>query len=343
VDDEKHETHAVTSLTNTIDAHFRTISDSLLTSIDSVVTSSSQKITTNVENIVQQAQDNAKQAFESEAMEAMAVLATSTIKITESAQSYSDILKNNPTIPRHGPPAVSGLNPRQKATQAIKDRQILIDFDSNDTILRLKMVSDTFLVEKANFALKDLIGTETCKFVSATCIRNRGILLEMNDPKDITWLLGPNVKDPFLKAFEPMAIIKPLCFSTFLQFVPITFMPDKEADLGEIEETNNMVLGSRTHTKWVKPIARCAVGQTCGHIILVLSSPQAANKILTNGLRITHKLVYATKCRREPLLCLKCHGWNHIANDCIVNHDTCGSCGAAHRTNACDQPAMPMR
>jgi hypothetical protein len=70
-----------------------------------------------------------------------------------------------------------------------------------------KTVSDTIIVEKANSALKDLQGAEGHKFHSATRMRNGGLLLEMNDASTIIWLLTTDTKDPFLKAFEPTAMI----------------------------------------------------------------------------------------------------------------------------------------
>jgi hypothetical protein len=54
----------------------------------------------------------------------------------------------------------------------------------------------------------------------------------------------------------------------------------------------------------------------------------------------SHKLVYATKCRKEPLCCLKCHGWNHITNECLLAQDICGTCGGSHRTTACDNATI---
>ena len=42
------------------------------------------------------------------------------------------------------------------------------------------------------------------------------------------------------------------------------------------------------------------------------------------------KEVYAEKCKREPLCCLKCHGWNHMASSCPQQHDICRTCAQHH-------------
>ena len=51
--------------------------------------------------------------------------------------------------------------------------------------------------------------------------------------------------------------------------------------------------------------------------------------------------VYAEKCKKEPLQCLKCQGWGHMACDCIALHDTCGTCAQHHRMDTCTNIACP--
>ena len=41
------------------------------------------------------------------------------------------------------------------------------------------------------------------------------------------------------------------------------------------------------------------------------------------------------KNQREPIRCLKCQGWNHLAKDCTEEKDTCSNCAGPHRTNSC--------
>ena len=270
-------TPAASTLTDAIDLHLRSATDSFLTSLDAAVASTMKKI---IEN----------------ATEVLAKITVSTNKITESAKSYSDILKLTTAPARPGQPAHQGLHPRQKATQAIKDRRILIDFTSAEALQRLKTVSNTALVEKANLSLRVLDNADGRKFHTATRIRNGGVLMEMSNADDIAWLTSTDIKDLFLTAFEPTASFKPPSFSIFVQFIPFSFTPSTDIDLREIEEVNSMARDSVIRAKWVKPPTRRAKSQSCGHLILTLSSPQAANKILTDGLRIAHKLVFATKC-----------------------------------------------
>jgi hypothetical protein len=120
-----------------------------------------------------------------------------------------------------------------------------------------------------------------------------------------------------------------------VQFIPLTFRPEKKTDLEETEETNNLESGDIIKARWIKPTVRRKATQTCGHVILSLSSARAANKVLANGLFICQKKVYPKKCKKEPIHCLKFHGWNHIASECTRELDLCGTCAHNHCTSEC--------
>ena len=126
-----------------------------------------------------------------------------------------------------------------------------------------------------------------------------------------------------------------------VQFVPLSFRPGREADLQEIEEVNGVEVGGILKARWIKPVARCAPSQVCGHVILSFLSPQSANNVLANGLFMCQKKVYAEKCKREPLQCLKCHGWNHMAATCPQQFDICNTCAQQHCTVDCVQLDNP--
>ena len=63
--------------------------------------------------------------------------------------------------------------------------------------------------------------------------------------------------------------------------------------------------------------------------------------VLANSIFVCQKKVYAEKCKKEPLWCLKCHGWGHLAWDCTATSDTCGTCAQRHRTDTCTNTAQP--
>jgi len=99
--------------------------------------------------------------------------------------------------------------------------------------------------------------------------------------------------------------------------------------------------GSIQRMRWIKPAYRWAPDQTCGHVILTVTKPDIANTVLTSGLVICQKQVYAEKCKKEPTRCLKCHGWGHLSYSCPQASDTCGTCAGQHRTADCTYQGRP--
>ena len=111
---------------------------------------------------------------------------------------------------------------------------------------------------------------------------------------------------------------------------------DSPEHMKEIEEVNNIQLGTLINMHWIKPPAQRAPTQTCGCLVLMFSDVDAANRAKTTGLIISNKRVSVSKYKKEPIRCLKCQGWNHIAVECILNMDICGTCGMrGHHTSTC--------
>ena len=90
----------------------------------------------------------------------------------------------------------------------------------------------------------------------------------------------------------------------------------------------------------MKPIQRRSPGQKTAHLILSLTDADTANRAIANGLVICNRRTRIEKVKKEPVRCLKCHGWNHFAYECISTQDTCGNCAEKHRTSECHQPEL---
>ena len=127
-----------------------------------------------------------------------------------------------------------------------------------------------------------------------------------------------------------------------VQFVPLYFKPDNDSEVHSVEKDSNLPMGSLLHMRWIKPPYRRTREQTCGHIILVASAAEVANKILTNGLLVCQKRVYTKKCKKEPTCCLKCQGWDHLSYNCAQDFDTCRTCAGCHKTASCS-PGVQLR
>ena len=93
--------------------------------------------------------------------------------------------------------------------------------------------------------------------------------------------------------------------------------------------------------QWLKPLQWQEPGQEVAHALITFHSAEAANKVLTEGIIICRKWVYAEKCKKEPIRCLRCHSWNHLTYTCPQKYDTWGTCGERHNTIAPDVTASP--
>jgi hypothetical protein len=71
------------------------------------------------------------------------------------------------------------------------------------------------------------------------------------------------------------------------------------------------------------------------HAVISLTTADIANCIIRDGIEICGARVRGERTKYEPLQCLKCRGWEHKAQDCEAQLETCSTCSENHRTNAC--------
>lgn len=226
------------------------------------------------------------------------------------------------------------IDPRLRAREGIRLRQILIDLDSTSGASILRACSNVSLIEAANKAIGTLDGGALHKVVGASRLKNGGILLETDSTETAVWLRDLSRREIFVMALDPGATFKSRLYPTIAQFVPITFMPDNQSELHEIEDNNAMARGSIAVARWIKPPNRRQANQAMAHLAIRYTSPEAANKALLNGIFICGTRITSIKGKREPLRCLKCHGWDHMAGAC-TKPDACGTCADDHRTASC--------
>ena len=139
----------------------------------------------------------------------------------------------------------------------------------------------------------------------------------------------------FARHLAPSATIRPHLYNVVAYFVPTTFNAGDQDGLREIESANRLPENSLKTSRWIKPLHRRDPRQICAHAILSFDSPQQANKAIAEGLIVCHKRIDVKKDKREPIRCMKCQLWGHVANNCSSPSDTCGSCGQSHRSSEC--------
>ena len=130
---------------------------------------------------------------------------------------------------------------------------------------------------------------------AVTCLKNGGLLMELGSDKTVGWFASDDIRKRFLARLHPDASIKNREYHTVMQFVPLTFKPDRDVELREVEAVNGLGKGAITCARWIKPVARRSPSQTCGHAIFSFLTPTDANEVLANGIFVQQKKVYLEK------------------------------------------------
>ncbi|KAG2739589.1 hypothetical protein P692DRAFT_201729436, partial [Suillus brevipes Sb2] len=164
-----------------------------------------------------------------------------------------------------------------------------------------------------------------------------GILYELDSAESVLWFNTPAHRGKFATNFGSNATFKDRSFNILVENIPISYNPSSIHANTEVETKGGLTQGSITKARWIKPITRRKPDQRTAHTIITLKSKENANQILRFGISIEGKKVYGRKLLPEPTRCLKCQSYDasHVAAECTQEHDTCGTCGAQHRTAVC--------
>ena len=280
--------------------------------------------------------DEMRTTISEEVEKQMSAFSSAATKVIEekssAAPSYRDMALRNVTMPH-------SADPRVLAREGIRARQFIVNLPS-DTPLRNLSQAET--LKRFNDAMdkagKDL-GIGKRRIRSVTRLPNKGLLGEFMQDEGAKWFAAPNHANKFISALGiegAGAAVKKRSHPMIAYYVPLSLNTDNPAHLAEIVEANNLHGDDILGIRWAKPPARRAPSQICGHLIINFSGPDAANRAKTEGLIICNKRVSTAKYKKEPIRCLKCQGWNHVAAECTQPYDRCGTCGARdHHTSLC--------
>src|SRR6266852_1145565 len=257
----------------------------------------------------------------------------STDKLASTTKSYRDAMMANSTNPNR-----TCTDPKVLINVDRKARQVLIRYDSdeenatiNTSLLDLKDKANKIVTE-----MDDPSHPEVTKIESIARTRDNSLLVLLNSKEAADWLRVPDVGDRFLDKFAIGANIQDRSYNVLLRWVPITLDPANRTHHREIEKVNNLPEQTILKMCWIKPVIRRRAGQTRAHTTLTLSSAVVTNHIIRDGIDICGARTRAERTKFEPLQCLKCRKWEHKAETCEAPSDICGTCGAAHRTNTCN-------
>ena len=220
-----------------------------------------------------------------------------------------------------------------RANAALKERQMLIDLAEDHPTKRQFNSHDEMmtLFQTALDAIKDE-GSPEVKLKSLIILKNGGILLELSNKEAVDWVKNDERRKRFAEATGGNLTIKD---RFFVIVVPAWTALENEETLRNIEEDNKIPQNSIASARWIKPVHKRSPFQMYAHAMISLTSPTVANQLLKNGIYISSKLLRPTKDKKEPLRCLKCQKWGHLARVCKAEVDICGICADNHRTSAC--------
>ena len=231
------------------------------------------------------------------------------------------------------------------ARQDAQFRQVLVDIRGDTNEGEANALTATEYISKATVAL-DLMRADGhpppdgLRFLTVRRLRHGGLLYEVNTKDGATWLQQPDNMRHFTDKFGHDAVIRAKYFACLARNTPVSINLDREQTLRDLETWNGWTKGEVVAAHWIKPIAKRRIGQERAHMILKLSTPQRANSTIMNGISILGQRLPVEKLRKEARRCLRCQKLEpgHLARDCEMIEDVCGTCAGLHSTQSCTEP-----
>jgi hypothetical protein len=256
-----------------------------------------------------------------------------TAQFASTTRTYRDALAAQPN---HPPTTMIDL--KLKDDLARREKQILVVTPSD----ALGGKSLTEIKSKAEEAIAEMEDVrdrpEKVEVETVSITHSKAILLQLCSKEAAEWLRDPLIETKFTAKFAKDSLFIDRSYNIIVPRTPITFDPSNTEHLRELEECNNLDTNTIKKARWIKPVNRRREGQAHAYATLTLASPTTANDLIRNGIRICRVKTQPSKLKREPLQCLRCRGWGHIAAQCLNDCDTCGACGEQHSTNDCNNP-----
>ncbi|KAG2130233.1 hypothetical protein DEU56DRAFT_955912 [Suillus clintonianus] len=202
------------------------------------------------------------------------------------------------------------------ARDAIKARQILINVTLDGPIAPSK-VSHAQLVEKIQTAISSLDDADKPILVikNINQYRNGGTVIEMTTAEAAEFLKKNTVKEELIKKLDPKAVFKDRGYPVVIQFVPLTYDPDNQNHIRELEAENNWEEGTITLARWIKPPNKRNEQQRVAHLLIILKNPNNANEGIRNGITLEN----ARPTKTSALTALKNTGLVNATNDISAN------------------------
>ena len=228
-------------------------------------------------------------------------------------------------------------NPKLAAREGIKARQFALSGLNTSSISHLTPSQIKDLLNNITTEL----GLTAGKIRTVSIAHNTDTIIEADSNMAAKWLALKENQKRICEKMDPSIKFSAQNYKIIAYNVPTDMDPKNPQHITEICKSNNLETDPTTITseKWAKAIENRNANQRTAHLYLTFNSTKLANRAITNRLHICNKKCQISKYKREPIRCLKCQGWNHIAKDCIKTNDTCRTCAGQHRTSLCTSKA----
>ena len=153
-------------------------------------------------------------------------------------------------IPLPLPTLGTDVDPRLRACQLSKAKQILINFAHLSKKEKMCNTSLTTLLDNTNKSLKEAIPSTTAMVVNAAKLVHGGLLFKLNSHNAIDQLNQDGIKEAFLAGLGPSVYMWPRQYNAVMYF--ITFNIDTPDSLREVKNVNRLMAHSITSTRWIK-------------------------------------------------------------------------------------------
>lgn len=214
---------------------------------------------------------------------------------------------------------------QQMAREAMKERQVLIDFLPNSPLAAGKS-SHAQLVERIRKALATLPKEDDNELImkAVSQFKQGGMIIEFTSKEAANYIRNNNaIKEQFLKDLDPDTSLKERTYPIVIPFMPIAFDPTSQLNREALEDENGWKKDSILTAHWIKPVEKRTSTQQVAHILITLTDSMAANTAIRDGITFGQLKLWLKKNRREPMRCAKCQHYGHIAHECISHTNTC--------------------
>ena len=279
--------------------------------------------------------------------EALQNLAQEIGNSAKEASANTDQLSNTMSSYKEALLTVATNMPRVNAAQTAKvseDPRLTRDLDRKSWQLLIELGKETVesksaseLKDKIEAALNDLDPSppEGATVQEINKLRNGGVVIQLASKEAVNWLREPFNKVAFTEKLDANAYIKDRTYLLVVPRVPISFDPQNQEHLHEVETINNLALNSISKARWIKLVYRRHAKQTVAYATLSLNSANEANRLIRDGMYICSNRMYLKRLKYEPKQCMKCRKWGHFASECQAKLDICGTCSENHFTKDC--------